>query len=143
MNAEAIQYLRSAYQRSDGDAETVLYLGRAYEQAGDYMTALELYRKALAANVTDDQLYYGLATAYGHLNNQAESHYYFGIFFKKKNKKDSALFHYRAALSLIPPDSERAGEIRKEIENLQKPAMKPENAQAPQGRTGPNRRSPR
>jgi hypothetical protein len=77
------------------------------------------------------------------LNNPGESHYYFGIFFKKKNKKDSALFHYRAALNLSPPDSERAREIRQEIENLQKPALKPGNAQAPQERPGPNRRFPR
>jgi predicted Zn-dependent protease len=148
-NAEAIQYLRGAYQRSEGDPETVLYLGRAYEQAGDYITALELYKKALEANVADDQLYYGLATSYGQLNNPGESHYYFGTFFKKKSKKDSALFHYRAALNLFPPDSERAQEIKQEIENLQKPAVKPESAQAPQGRqgppspTGPNRRFPR
>ena len=139
-NAEAIQYLRSAYQHSDGDNDTILYLGRAYEQAGDYMTALELYRKALAVNVADDQLYYGLATAYGHLNNQAESHYYFGTFFKKKGKKDSALFHYRAALGLYSPDSERAREIRQEIENLQKPPIKPANAQAPQDRPGSSSR---
>jgi beta-barrel assembly-enhancing protease len=142
-SAESIQYLRSAYQSNDTDADTVLYLARAYEQAGDYMTALELYRKALAANVTDDQLYYGLATAYGQLNNQAESHYYFGTYFKKKGKKDSALFHYRAALSLYPPDSERAREAKQEIENLQKPAVKPGNAQAPQERPGQSRRFPR
>ncbi|HET6489624.1 MAG TPA: M48 family metalloprotease [Syntrophales bacterium] len=139
-NTEAIQYLRSSYQQNDGDADTVLYLGRAYEHAGDYMTALDLYRKALAANVTDDQLYYGLATAYGQLNNQAESHYYFGTFFKKKGKKDSALFHYRAALSLSAPDSERAAEIRQEIENLQKPPIKPANSQAPQDRPGSSSR---
>jgi tetratricopeptide (TPR) repeat protein len=135
---EAVQYLRKAYQSNDADAETILYLGRAYEQTGDYITALELYRKALAANVADDQLYFGLATAYGQLNNPGESHYYFGVFFKKKNKKDSALFHYRAALSLFPADSERNREIRQEIENLQKPAMKAGNAQAPQERPGPS-----
>ncbi len=144
---EAVRYLRKAYQYNDGDAETILYLGRAYEQTGDYLTALELYKKAMAANVTDDQLYYGLATAYGQLNNQAESHYYFGTFFRKKGKKDSALFHYRAALNLVSPDSERAAEIRREIETLQKPAAgKPENVQAPQGRQGPpsaTRRFPR
>ena len=143
MSAEAVQYLRKAYQFNDTDAETILYLGRAYEQTGDYITALELYRKALAVNITDDQLYYGLATSYGQLNNPGESHYYFGIFFKKKNKKDSALFHYRAALNLFPPDSERAREIRQEIENLQKPGIKPGNAQAPQERPGPNRRFPK
>jgi predicted Zn-dependent protease len=141
--ADAVQFLRKAYQQNDGDAETILYLGRAYEHVGDDITALELYRKALAANVSDDQLYYSLGTAYGKLNNPAESHFYFGTFFRKKNKKDSALFHYRAALNQFPPESDRAREIKQEIENLQKPQEKPENAPGSQGRQGPTRRSPR
>ncbi|HTZ39232.1 MAG TPA: M48 family metalloprotease, partial [Syntrophales bacterium] len=142
-NAESVQYLQKAYQFNNADPETIVYLGRAYEQAGDSITALELYKKAMAANVTDDQIYYNMATAYGHLNNQGESHYYFGIYVKKKNKKDSALVHFKAALSQFPADSSRAYEIRKEIEDLQKPSDKPANAQAPQGKQGPPKRYPR
>jgi len=138
---EAVAYLRKAYQLNEGDAETVLYLGRAYEQTGDTLTALELYKKAAAAGSTDEQITYGLATAYGKLNNDAESHYWFGSYFKMKKKKDSALFHYRAALSKVPPDSDRAREIRQEIETLQKPPVKPAAAQtdprAPRPRRSP------
>jgi len=123
--SEATQFLRKAYQLNDADEETVLYLGKTYEQTGDYFTALELYRKAVAMGMTDDQIYYGLATAYGQLSNAGESHYWFGTYFKKKKKKDSALFHYRAALTQFPPDSDRAREIRQEIETLQKPQEKP------------------
>ena len=126
---DAAQFLRKAYQVNDADAETVLYLGKAYEQTGDYFTALELYRKAQSAGIADDQIIYGLATAYGQLNNPGESHYWFGTYFKKKNKKDSALFHYRAALGRFPADSDRAREIRHEIETLQKPPQKPGTAQ--------------
>jgi len=126
---DAAQFLRQAYQRNDGDAETVLYLGKVYEQAGDYFTALELYRKALAAGIADDQIHYGLATAHGKLDNPGESHYWFGTYFKNRKKKDSALFHYRAALGHFPADSDRAREIRREIETLQKPPQKPGTAQ--------------
>jgi predicted Zn-dependent protease len=131
--AEAVTYLRKSYQINESDPETILYLGRAYEQTGDTFTALELYKKAAAAGSTDDQITYGLATAYGKLNNEAESHYWFGTYFKKKKKKDSALFHYRAALSQYPPDSDRASEIRKEIETLQKPTDKPAAKPDPRG----------
>jgi len=126
---DAAQFLRKAYQVNDADAETALYLGRAYEQTGDYITALEVYRKALAAGIADDQIHYGLATAYGKLDNPGESHYWFGTYFKNKKKKDSALFHYRAALGQFPADSDRAREIRQEIETLQKPPQKPGTAQ--------------
>jgi len=131
--AEAVAYLRKAYQINEGDEETVLYLGRAYEQTGDFITALELYKKAAAAGSKDEQITYGLATAYGKLNNNAESHYWFGSYFKKKKKKDSALFHFRAALSEFPPDSDRAREIRQEIETLQKPPEKPAVKHDPRG----------
>ena len=44
--AEAVTYLRKAYQINEGDAETILYLGRAYEQTGDTFTALELVQES-------------------------------------------------------------------------------------------------
>ncbi len=140
--AEAVTYLRKAYQFNESDAETILYLGRAYEQTGDPLTALELYKKAAAAGSTDEQITYGLATAYGKLNNEAESHYWFGTYFKMKKKKDSALFHYRAALSKVPPDSDRAREIRQEIETLQNPPDKPAAAHNDPRAPRPGRRSP-
>ena len=130
---EAIAYLRKAHQINEADEETILYLGRAYDQTGDTLTALELYKKAAAAGSKDEQITYGLATAYGKMNNEAESHYWFGSYFKMKKKKDSALFHYRAALSKVPPDSDRAREIRQEIETLQKPPEKPAVAHDPRG----------
>jgi len=145
--AEAVAYLRKAYQINEHDEETILYLGRSYEQTGDTLTALELYKKAAAAGSKDEQITYGLATAYGKLNNEAESHYWFGVYFKMKKKKDSALFHYRAALSQFPPDSDRAREIRQEIETLQKPpeklaGEKPAGAQTDPRAPRPTRRSP-
>jgi predicted Zn-dependent protease len=140
--AEAVSYLRKAYQINETDEETILYLGRAYEHTGDTFTALELYKKAAAAGSKDEQITYGLATAYGKLNNDAESHYYFGTYFKMKKKKDSALFHYRAALSKVPPDSDRAREIQQEIETLQKPPEKPAAAQNDPRAPRPGRRSP-
>jgi predicted Zn-dependent protease len=140
--AEAVVYLRKAYQINEHDEETILYLGRSYEQTGDTLTALELYKKAAASGSKDEQITYGLATAYGKLNSEAESHYWFGVYFKMKKKKDSALFHYRAALSQLPPDSDRAREIRQEIETLQKPPEKPASAQNDPRAPRPTRRSP-
>jgi len=106
------------------------------------LTALEVYKKAAAAGSKDEQITYGLATAYGKLNNDAESHYWFGVYFKMKKKKDSALFHYRAALSRFPPDSDRARDIRQEIETLQKPSEKPAAAKNDPRAPRPTRRSP-
>ena len=61
---------------------------------------------------------YNLAMAYGKANQSGDSHYYFALYFKKKGKMDSALFHFKAATKHFPPDTNRSREIAKEIESL-------------------------
>ncbi|MBI4633881.1 MAG: M48 family metalloprotease [Deltaproteobacteria bacterium] len=113
---EAIKFLTSAMNNGDKDTATILYLGKAYEARGDYATAIELYRKLL---YTDDaDIYYSIAMAHGKTGNKGDSHYYFGLSFKKGNKRESALFHFNEALKYYPQGSPRAQEIEKEIKTL-------------------------
>jgi beta-barrel assembly-enhancing protease len=117
---EAVKLLQKAYQLNENDENTTLYLARSHEAAGDMTAALELYRRLETKKIEDADIYYNIAMAYGKTDHPGESHYNFGIFFKKKKKKDSALFHFRAALPYFPKDSERAQEIEKEISSLKK-----------------------
>ena len=116
--AEAINFLKKALSINEDDVNTLLYLGRSYEAQEDYATVLSLYRKLEKKNIDDADIYYSLAMAYGKTNNPGDSHYNFGIYFKKKNKGESALFHFKAALKYFPKDSQRAKEIKKEMESL-------------------------
>ena len=68
----------------------------------------------------DEETFYNLAMAYGKANLLGDSHYYFGLYFKKKGKTDSALFHFRAAIKHLPPDTARAEKVAKEIESLKR-----------------------
>ena len=115
---DAIKYLRQAYSINNNNADTILYLGRAYESMNNYLSALDLYRKFQRDNPDDVNIYYNLAMTYGKINNQGESHYNFGIYFKKENKLRSALFHFKAALNYFTPDTERGKAIQKEIDSL-------------------------
>ena len=58
--------------------------------------------------------------AYGKTNNPGDSHYYFGVYFKKKKKMDSALFHFKEALKYFPADGERSQEIEKELKSIKR-----------------------
>jgi len=116
--AEAVGVLEKAYAVDENDLETAVSLGRAYEQTGNYGAALAVFKKAGENYPDDENVSYNLATNYGRLNNQGESHYYFGVYFKKKKKTDSALFHFREALKYVTPGSARALEIQKQIELL-------------------------
>ena len=118
--ADAITLLRRAYSLDEKDDGTLFYLGRAYEQAGNFGMALEFYRKYLEINPADANILYNIAMAYGQNGNQGESHYYFALFFKKKNKPESALFHFKEAQKIAPPGSEREKDIQREMEALSK-----------------------
>jgi predicted Zn-dependent protease len=115
---DAIKYLRQAYSINNKNADTILYLGRSYESVNNYSSAVDLYEKFQRDNPEDVTIYYNLAMTYGKISNPGESHYNFGIYFKKKNKLRSALFHFKAALKYFPPETERGKAIQREINSL-------------------------
>lgn len=117
---KAVNLLRKAYQLNENDATTLSWLARAHEATGDYPSALALYRKLETRKIDDADIYYNMAMAFGKTDHPGESHYYFGRFFKEKGRKDSALFHFKAALSHAPKNSDRAKEIESEIKLLSK-----------------------
>ena len=123
---EAMKYLTEAMQYNSIDPEVLLYLGKAYEAKGDLTNAIDALKKLEHKKDADDEFIYNLAMIYGKANNKLESHYYFGIYFKKKKKLESALFHFKAALENIPPGSTRVEDIRKEISDIQKIKAKPQ-----------------
>jgi len=114
---DAIDNLRKAYLIDGKDLDTILYLGRAYEVSNDYSTALDLYIKYNKGNPGNIDFYHKLAMMYGKLGKLGESHYNFGLFFKKKDKAQSAIFHFKEAIKHLPPDSEMARSSKKEIES--------------------------
>ncbi|MEA1971474.1 MAG: M48 family metalloprotease [Thermodesulfobacteriota bacterium] len=118
--SDAIESLQKAHSIDKKDADTILYLGRSYDTAGDYNAALELYKEFMKKNPDDTPIYHNLAMLYGKTNIPGKSHYNFGIFFRKKHKLKSALFHFKAAQDFFPPGSEMAGKISKEIDSINK-----------------------
>jgi tetratricopeptide (TPR) repeat protein len=113
--SEAIDCLQRAVALSGNNTDAYLYLGRSYEQLGDYATALSIYKKLENKRIDDADVYYSIAIAYGKTHNPGASHYNFGLYFKKKNKRESALYHFKEALKYFPQYSEKYEEIEKEI----------------------------
>lgn len=120
--SDASSYLSRALGVDKNDANTLLYLGKTSEALGDMSKALSLYKKLEEKHLDDPEVLYNLAMAYGKANQPGDSHYYFGLYFKKKEKADSALFHFKAATKHFPPDAVRSREITKEIESLNTPS---------------------
>lgn len=118
--SQAIDYLHKAVALNGNDTGALLYLGRSYEQLGDYATALNIYKKLESINIDEADVYYSIAMAYGKTQNPGSSHHNFGIYFKKKNKPDTALFHFKEALKYFTKYSEKYEEIEKEIKSIKR-----------------------
>ncbi|MGB5218813.1 MAG: M48 family metalloprotease [Smithella sp.] len=114
----ALEYLLRAKNPQD---ETVFVLGKAYFATGNYPKALDHFLNLKDRKFDDTDLNYFLAMTYGKLHQQGEFHYYFGLHFKKMNKKESALFHFQQAIKYFPKDSERKNAIDRAIKELNKP----------------------
>lgn len=123
---EAETYLKKAYAVNDGDAQTLLYLGKCYEESGRFSEALEIYSKYQRRNAQDTNIYYNIAMMYGRTGDEGMSHYNFGIYFKKKGKTDSAIYHFQSALKSFSPDSDKYAEISAELEQLKKARKAPQ-----------------
>jgi beta-barrel assembly-enhancing protease len=126
---DAARNLRRATQLRENDMDAHLHLGKTLEALGDVAGALFLYKKMEARHPEDPELFYSMAMVYGKTGRMGDSHYYFGRYFQGKGKKDSALFHLKAAQKIFPRDDPKSGEIKKAIDSLQsgKPVGKPVN----------------
>jgi predicted Zn-dependent protease len=116
----ALNYLQHAANSDTNNDEVILALGKTYFALGNYQKALESFLKLENRTLEDGDINYHIAMAYGKLNNQGESHYYFGLYFKKAKKKESSLFHFKEALKYFSAGSERAEAINKAIKEWER-----------------------
>lgn len=115
---ESIDYLLRAYKIDRTDFKTLAYLGNANEAMGFYEKAIEYYRALEESELDDEEVYYSMGMAYGKLKEMGDSHYYFGIYFKKQHKNDTALFHFKEALKYYTMNNPRYQDIEREIRLL-------------------------
>ena len=118
---DALTYLNKAIAVDGENQAALFFLGKAYEAKGDYSSAIKVYKQLEAKQTADDEVLYRLAFSYGKTNNQGESHYYFGLYFKKINKMESAVFHFKEALKSFPADSPRARDIAEQLKTEKNP----------------------
>ncbi len=129
-------HLLQAARINPASEQITLALGKAHFAAGDFQNALACFLKLQDKTFDDIDINYHIAMSYGRLNQQGESHYYFGLFFKKEKKKESALFHLRKALEYFPEGTQRTVVIHDAIKELSvdKP-KRPDKKSDPQQKT--------
>jgi len=116
--SEAAVHLRRAIDITPDDTAAHLFLGKTLLATGSVPEAIELLKTIEKLKTNAPDICYDLAVAYGRTGRKGDSHYYFGRYFKIKDKRESALFHFQAALKTLPDNDVKVEEIKKIVESL-------------------------
>ena len=119
---QAIEHLE-ALQSTSGqgqhnDPMMIYYLGRGYQEKGDFDKALPLLLKIQREWPEFYDADYSLGSVYGRTGQKGLSHFYFGKYFKLRQEKNNALLHFRTAIDLLERGSPEREEALSEIKEL-------------------------
>jgi len=103
------------------DLITLYYLGRAYQEKGEFAQALPLLLKIQKEKPEFADIYYHLGSVCGRTGQKGLSHFYFGKHFKLKRERNNALLHFRTAIDELKRGSPEREEAQREIKELTSP----------------------
>ena len=119
---ENLEALRSTPgEGQNNDLMTLYYLGRGYQEKGDFARALPLLLKVQKEKPEFIDVYYYIGSVYGRTGQKGLSHFYFGKHFKLKQEKNNALLHLRTSMDWLERGSPEREEAQSEIKELTSP----------------------
>jgi predicted Zn-dependent protease len=118
---ETLGTMRSISRTGTDQSEDLLglyYLGRGYQEKGDFAKALPLFLEVQKEAPEFIDIYLSLGSVYGRMDQKGLSHYYFGKHFKLRGENNNALLHFRKASELLEKGSPEKDEAQREIKEL-------------------------
>ena len=117
-NFETVQSLLETESRQNDDLQNLYYLGRGYQEKGDFARALPLFLEVRKERPEFVDVYHNLGSVYGRMGQKGLSHLYYGKYFKLRRDGKNALLHFRTALEWLEKGSPEAREVQDEINEL-------------------------
>ncbi|MFO8049615.1 MAG: M48 family metalloprotease [Desulfosudaceae bacterium] len=99
------------------DHEKQLLRAKAALKTGRLSESISILEAILDRRPDDNEVLYALGNSHGKKGNDSRAHYYLGLYYKNKDKPETALFHLEKALSLTD-DSVRKEDIKIIIEEV-------------------------
>jgi len=119
---EKLETVRSASGAGqNNDLMTLYYLGRGYQEKGDFAKALPLLLKVQKERPEFIDVYHQLGSVCGRTGQKGLSHFYFGKHFKLKGESKTALLHFRTAMDSLEKGCPEGEEAQREIKELTSP----------------------
>jgi predicted Zn-dependent protease len=119
---ENLEAMRSTPgEAQNNDLMTLYYLGRGYQEKGDFARALPFLLKVQKEKPEFLDVYLSLGSIYGRTGQKGLSHFYFGKYFKLKWERNNALLHFRTAIDWLERGSPEREDAQGEIKELTSP----------------------
>lgn len=94
---KALNTLQAALPHFPHDTTILYYLAQGYQEKGRWDDALSFYQRVLKLDPRRAEIYYNLGVIYNKKEFLGPAHENFGIYFKKKGQRETALFHFKKA----------------------------------------------
>jgi len=118
---EDLETVRSTPSRGadqNNDLLILYYLGRTYQEKGEFFKALPLFQRVQKEAPFFIDVYLNLGSVYGRLGQKGLSHFYFGKYFKLRGDPKNALLHLRTAIEWLEKGSPEREEAQWDVREL-------------------------
>lgn len=113
---KALKQIKRAYALAPGNKSILYMYGMIYQQLELYRKAIPIFEQLSSPAPFKNEVFYNLGICYGRLGKLARAHYYFGLFFKRKDMPEKAKLHFKKAKALAKGESvELKDKIDKEL----------------------------
>ena len=110
---KALDALQAALHSFPRDTNLLYYLAQGYQEKGHWDQSLSFYQRVLELDPQRIEIYHNLGVVYDKKGSLGSAHEHFGLYFKEKRERETALFHFRKAL-----EHTRNQEKRRQLEKL-------------------------
>ena len=110
---KSLDALQDVLPHFSHDTTILYYLAQGHQEKGQWDQSLSFYRRVLEIDPQRIEIYYNLGVVYDKKGLLGPAHEHFGLYFKRKGQRETALFHFRKAL-----EHTRNQEKRRQLEKL-------------------------
>jgi predicted Zn-dependent protease len=116
---KALDVLQAASGAFPHDTNLLYYRAQGYQVKGQWDQALSFYQRVLERDPQRVEIHHNLGVVYDKKGLLGPAHEHFGIYFKEKGERETALFHFRKALEHTR-DWKKGRQLEKLIQEMER-----------------------
>jgi len=113
---ESEKYMKSIRSNPVINDEATLFIAKNQIKLGKYENAKKNLLELLSEKISRNEIFYLLGITFEKTGHKGDAHFYLGKYYKTKRDRETAIFHFKKALTMLTGKKKK--EAEKEIANL-------------------------